>query len=837
MEKINERGDIELPPQTFQDISEFIINLDLGLSKHYLDDSLTLIWANEAFYHQLGYSEREFLLRFPDMKKYGSHKAYNFAPMIAHFQKEYESGKSSAEFQILMPIKHKKPLWMKAICTYIASESDERPVVYILYYNNNAHIKKQKELDDKEKESRMNLEWFMSQYTGNIYISDMETYDLLYLNENICETLHISGAQEIGQKCYKVVQGRDTPCPFCTNRQLEKGKVYRWEFYNPQLNQTFIKTDKMIDWNGHKAHIELAEPVNKFEKINAGKRTDGRALLESIEAGMVRINVTDHRSILWYNSRFLAMLGYTEAQFKEECFERCAYMHPEDFERASMMASDLHKTGDTAALKVRVYTRKKEERIWIITLYYVSGKDSWDRTASIYSMGLDITEEMKRTDISEHVVEKDSLTNILNRAETEKQIEAYIQNDSGKQGALFMIDTDDFKTINDTKGHIVGDMVLTEMAEGMKKIMREQDVVGRVGGDEFIIFMKDITCSKDAKKKADDLTKMIYHLFDEEKSSVSVSCSIGVSIYPKNGRNFKELYSNADKALYQVKKQGKNSYMLYEDIDFEQLLNANYFSVRTEIESEKDHENRANSLLSYVFKTLYESEDLEESINVILDSVGKLFNVSRAYIFENTMDNIYTSNTYEWCNEGITSEIENLQNLSFSEYGNYEQLFGEDSVFYCRDIHTLKSEQEDLFAMQGIRSTLQCAMLDDKVFTGLIGFDECTGLRLWTQEEVDLLILISQMISIFLQKKKTSIVKCNNRKYLDILDSLDECIGVIEKETDLLLYKNSKFDEQYPDSVLGEKYYMDSASPRKMFILWEGKEACLYCMSCRAPER
>ena len=68
-------------------------------------------------------------------------------------------------------------------------------------------------------------------------------------------------------------------------------------------------------------------------------------------------------------------------------------------------------------------------------------------------------------------------------------------------GALFMIDTDNFKQINDTEGHMIGDIVLTEMASGMKKIMRDSDVVGRIGGDEFTIFMKNISSVKDAEKK------------------------------------------------------------------------------------------------------------------------------------------------------------------------------------------------------------------------------------------------------------------------------------------------------------------------------------------------
>lgn len=82
------------------------------------------------------------------------------------------------------------------------------------------------------------------------------------------------------------------------------------------------------------------------------------------------------------------------------------------------------------------------------------------------------------------------------------------------------------------------------------------------------------------------------------------------------------------------------------------------------------------------------------------------------------------------------------------------KLFDENMIFYCRDIHSLKPEHEALFASQGICSVLQCAFEADAVFAGFVGFDECTGLRLWTQEEVSTLQLISQILSMFLIQNK-----------------------------------------------------------------------------------
>ena len=105
---------------------------------------------------------------------------------------------------------------------------------------------------------------------------------------------------------------------------------------------------------------------------------------------------------------------------------------------------------------------------------------------------------------------------------------------------------------------MLGDIVLTEMSYGMKKMMRESDVVGRIGGDEFLIFMKNITSREAAVQKAADLTEMFRRLFENEKRSIHVTCSIGVALYPDDGRDFRTLYNYADQALYQAKSQGKD---------------------------------------------------------------------------------------------------------------------------------------------------------------------------------------------------------------------------------------------------------------------------------------
>ncbi|HDF5570243.1 TPA: diguanylate cyclase [Clostridioides difficile] len=809
-------------------ISEDILkSMSIRVSKHFLDDSFTIIWGNTSFYQLLGYTEEEFLVKFSSLKDYYEQNLYHFESMKNHFLEAYHHGEKSIEYQICISANNGDPVWVIMTGILIESQDNEKSMVYILYSKINELKIKQEELSDMEKESTENFKWMMSEYAGNVYISDMDTYELLYLNKHSCNTLQASANELIGRKCYEVIQGRTSPCPFCTNSYLKKDDIYEWEFYNKKLKRTFIIKDRMLNWQGRRVRIELSYDMYSAEYKLAKKDQERESILKTIPAGMVRLDARDYLTILWCNDIFLNMIEYTKEQFAEELNNQCGYLFSEDYKRSKKLAQDLKESGDNVVFEAKIYTRSREERIWTVTLCYISGEDSWDGIPSFYSIGIDITKERKQIEKLQHISEKDALTGIYNRAETERQIKKYFEKNLNVMGALFMIDTDNFKQINDTEGHMIGDIVLTEMASGMKKIMRDSDVVGRIGGDEFTIFMKNISSVKDAEKKAEELLYMFRHLFQKEKSFLKVTCSIGIAIYPKDGTTFKEIYARADKALYQAKNMGKNNYVIYNQDYFKELEEFDCSSLGTVIDSEKQYAEYPDNLTRYIFRMLYQTDDIDQAINMILEVVGKQFDVSRVYIFENTEDGRYTSNTYEWCNEGISSQMAYLQNSNYQDYEDYEKLFEDELVFYCRDIHTLSPKLEELFSSQGIHSTLQCAYKEDRVFSGFVGFDECTGLRLWSQEEISTLSLISQIISMFLQRKKNNKLNQQIQQYQNILDNIDQCICVINKENNFLLYVNKKFKNTYSKFQIGQPYYLDSIDIHKISIIWNKKEAYL----------
>ena len=202
-----------------------------------------------------------------------------------------------------------------------------------------------------------------------------------------------------------------------------------------------------------------------------------------------------------------------------------------------------------------------------------------------------------------------------------------------------------------------------------------------------------------------------------------------------------------------------------------------------------------------IFSALYTSVNIDKGINQMLEFVGKTYDVSRMYIFEDTEDGQYCCNTFEWCNEGVEPEIDNLRMVSYEKDlgGNYRDNMNDDGIFYCHDISKLSEIQYKMLAEQGIKSMLQCSIVDDGKFKGFVGFDECRSNRFWTQEQIDSLVFLSKVLSIFLMKARSRKQSDNYANSLkSILDNYPQTLYIVDAETHKLLYLN-----KLTESVIG----------------------------------
>jgi diguanylate cyclase (GGDEF)-like protein len=205
------------------------------------------------------------------------------------------------------------------------------------------------------------------------------------------------------------------------------------------------------------------------------------------------------------------------------------------------------------------------------------------------------------------ISETDVLTGVYNRSFMEHRVTELLN--TGHKGALFMMDLDNFKNINDTYGHIVGDKTLQLFADVLKRNVSDTDVVCRLGGDEFMIFFTDMERTEDAKVKAEAILQTLEAEFQKLEDIDTVSASIGIAFYPKGGENFQELYRNADKSLYYIKNNGKSAYHIYskyKENEQESYTVADLNNVRQLLEGKMDISKGAFHVATEEFQKIYD---------------------------------------------------------------------------------------------------------------------------------------------------------------------------------------------------------------------------------------
>lgn len=515
-----------------------------------------------------------------------------------------------------------------------------------------------------------------------------------------------------------------------------------------------------------------------------------------------------------------------------DIFGEASHIHPDDRESLRQYMHMLQAHMQYGEIEFRMQTLSGEY-LWL-RARVTPQLDSQGKFAKAIGVLVNIDAEKRTTQHLLERAERDTLTGLYNKGTAQALAERYIANAVARHPCAYMIiDVDNFKAVNDNYGHLSGDVLLSDIATTLQKMFRSQDVLGRIGGDEFAVLMRDVADTNVVTAKAQEILLAFSHLMGAMQAPCHLSCSIGISLAPADGTDFQTIYQKADIALYHAKTTGKNRFALYDPARHAlgMPVGERNTTVSNQIDSEHISTNIKAQLSEYVFHVLYQSEDIMTAIPLILEIVGRQFDVSRVYVFENSPDGAYCKNTYEWCNSDCASQQENLQHVCYAEHGDYLSLFDENGVLYCRNVSTLPPGPRAILEMQDIKSVLQCQIRDNGQFRGFVGFDECRVNRFWTQEQINALSMIAEIISIFLLKSRAQSHTVEMLQNLtSILDHQDSWIYAIEAGTYRVLYANRKMQELLPTLALGdccyEKFFGESAPCAVCPIAHMGSETC-----------
>ena len=447
-----------------------------------------------------------------------------------------------------------------------------------------------------------------------VYVSDPETYELLFVNQTGCQTLHLENYKH--KKCYEVLQGKTSPCEFCTNDRLCDDNFYTWEFTNPSIGRHFLLKDKIIQWRGKTARMEIAFDITERElqKQELKNMLDVQTLITNCVRMLYAVDDLDQtiNAVLTQIGEFLVSDRAYVFEIKDELmnnthewtapgispqleklqqldlslisdwlpfFEKNDCIIIDDVEQMQKTNpaayATLHAQEITSLIAAPIFLDNK--------LAGYIGIDNYDsekiKNSSYLLLSMSIflsyaIRHRNHVDMLHRLSYHDLLTNALNRNAFMDVLSQFRPGQYASAGIIY-IDINGMKEINDFYGHHQGDKILITTVAKVFNLFKPDELF-RIGGDEFVIITYDLTETDFYEK-----FNLLRNIFCE-KTNLPFSIATG-SCWVKSPSDLNSLLQQADSAMYTDKKKfyyGKEKTSRYRH-NLDDILNlANYSALQ-----------------------------------------------------------------------------------------------------------------------------------------------------------------------------------------------------------------------------------------------------------------
>ncbi|MEH6358772.1 MAG: sensor domain-containing diguanylate cyclase [Pseudomonadales bacterium] len=294
-------------------------------------------------------------------------------------------------------------------------------------------------------------------------------------------------------------------------------------------------------------------------------------LIQNIPAICYRSKCDKDSTMYFINDAIESLSGYPASDFiNNETRSFSSIIHSDDLDFVINSIYSAVHAQQLWSIEYRI-NNSSDQEIWVTE----TGVAIFNDTGQLeYLDGFiqDISER-KRMELALRASEKqirdmaftDTVTGLANRNLFTDRIDQFILESKRyhNEFALFFIDLDKFKDVNDSHGHLVGDKLLSMAAERISTSFRESDVVARFGGDEFLVLFKNTSCEQEVSAAATKLLSKLAAPYYVDNLELSVTGSIGITLCPRDSNNSSDLIRNADKAMYKAKESGKNCFSLF----------------------------------------------------------------------------------------------------------------------------------------------------------------------------------------------------------------------------------------------------------------------------------
>ena len=447
--------------------------------------------------------------------------------------------------------------------------------------------------------------------------------------------------------------------------------------------------------------------------------------------------------------------------------ENSPSLHPED--RWRLKEFILGKT--RGEMEVRVI---KDE---IITkqLLHVYPSEDMDLSRRFLFMVRDITFRKNREILLEERAMKDSLTMLYNHFFGRELINEYLSSkDPYTSCGLIVIDLDYFKYANDTYGHLFGDQVLISLARLLQLLFDEKDIIMRAGGDEFVVFLKDISHAT-LVKKAMHLIQAVRELTFKDKA-YTITCSAGVCFLAENtsGYTYDQLFENADWALYRAKENGRNRYAFCDSLRRFEL--AEKASVP---DSNIDIRYLHNDIISTAFEIFEKQNSFSVAVELLMKVIGYRFQLDRITIIRTDVKEKNTSRQYQWLSEYAPEVLSSPGSFTKEDFLTLFQSYDDNqtTVLQHDNMGMYSPDGAALLMQGGAKTVLYAAMYCEGKYTGAISYVVCREKRYWSKQHRKELGEVTKIISAHLARSQAGSPEYQNNFSWTEYDSLTGLIS------------------------------------------------------------
>lgn len=353
-----------------------------------------------------------------------------------------------------------------------------------------------------------------------------------------------------------------------------------------------------------------------------------------------------------------------------------------------------------------------------------------------------------------HVVEelniisdmKDPGTDLLNKRAITDYVRKLIDSQPGHTVTIAIIDIDDFKTINDTYGHMFGDEVLCKVVDILRDAVGSRGLCGRIGGDEMFIIMEGLNDNEGIRNVLRTIrnnTKWLYH---DDPRNIKITCSIGSATYPNDAKSYDELFKIADKVLYLAKEKGKDRYIIYhEDIHREYVYGMGRI---VDLNDKVFYKYHKMEVVNTIIREYKEADDARRK--ELIDIVAVAFNINTIAIYDRTE----LTKHILYGDQRMTDD-----DGSFFKEDNYIPNFREDGIFVIDNINFFETKAPAVYKVYSEYGIVQAVQYiiggDIKKNNNIISYGRFKLDKKWAESDMNFLAIIGDYIGrVYLKERK-----------------------------------------------------------------------------------